>query len=181
MKNLLKLATGFLLLITLAANANATPVQFSGNDNWYEVVIVSNTWDSANSAADALSYKGLDGHLATVTSLDEWNFIKTLSQYGGNLWLGGTDSATEGTWEWVTGEAFNFTVWASGEPNNLGNEDCLETWHSGNDWNDSAGSTANSGYIVEYESASTVPEPATMVLVGIGLLGITGMGRKKRN
>ena len=34
-------------------------------------------------------------------------------------YLGGTDEKTEGVWEWITNEAWSFTKWAKGEPNNV--------------------------------------------------------------
>ena len=34
-----------------------------------------------------------------------------------DYWLGGTDSALEGGWVWVTGDTFGFTHWHTGQPN----------------------------------------------------------------
>jgi hypothetical protein len=46
---------------------------------------------------------------------------------GHQFWLGGSDWATEGKWIWEPkGEAFNFTNWLRGQPNNGdNNQHCL--------------------------------------------------------
>jgi len=60
-------------------------------------------------------------------------------------------------WQWVTGETFSFTSWATNEPNNFGcsgsvEEDNIQLTFS-NVWND-AGWCACYQYIVEYETGS---------------------------
>ena len=66
---------------------------------------------------------------------------------GSDPWFGYNDTASEGSWVWETGEAVSFTSWASGEPNNLGDEDCAHLYDSGL-WNDALCS-ASFGYICE--------------------------------
>ena len=81
------------------------------------------------------------GHFATITSEAEWHAIKEeLGTIPHGYYLGGTDEKTEGVWEWITGEAWKFTKWAKGEPNNVyrpqfGDEDQLQTWTSTSDCN----------------------------------------------
>ena len=40
-----------------------------------------------------------------------------------SVWIGGTDSANEGTWVWEDGSTFAYTSWNPGEPNNVGNRE----------------------------------------------------------
>ena len=50
-------------------------------------------------------------------------------------WIGLTDHVSEGTFEWVTGEAYSYENFCSGEPNNAGNEDYVEVMISSGCWN----------------------------------------------
>ncbi|HPF88854.1 MAG TPA: hypothetical protein PK537_12465, partial [Candidatus Limiplasma sp.] len=63
------------------------------NGHYYQYIPyptnTSETWTSAYDAAKALSYMGRTGYLATITSLEEDEFVNSLS--GGKTgWLGGT-------------------------------------------------------------------------------------------
>ena len=89
--------------------------------NRYEIVEGSFTWHEAKADAEKRG-----GHLATITSEAEWLIIKNifgdaLNQY--RIWLGATDEETEGEWRWVTGEAWDYTRWVGGEPNNSGKKE----------------------------------------------------------
>lgn len=109
------------------------------------------SWQDARAAAIATG-----GYLATISSEAENNRIFDL--VGNKIaWLGGTDAAIEGQWQWVSesgSTAFGFTKWAGGEPNNLFNEDYLATWGNGT-WNDLADNffarvaAGIDGYVIE--------------------------------
>jgi hypothetical protein len=81
----------------------------------YEIVTGNFTWTQAKADAES---KG--GHLATITSADEWQNIQQSlgsSLNGKNLWLGATDEEQEGVWKWITGESWGYTRWQRTEPN----------------------------------------------------------------
>ncbi len=65
----------------------------------------------------------LGGHLATISTAQEDEFLYTNFGYG---WLGATDEQEEGVWRWVTGEPWGYQNWAPGEPNN-----CCPSWNCG--------------------------------------------------
>jgi len=69
----------------------------------YQVFNDSLTWEDAKTICEA---KG--GHLATITSIQEQEFIGQIIENGAKdfYWLGGTDKANEGYWTWVTGESW---------------------------------------------------------------------------
>lgn len=71
------------------------------------------------------------GSLAAISSAAENGIVTGLPTTPATLpdvWIGLTDTAVEGTFTWVTGEALAYTNWRTGEPNNGGTsgmqEDC---------------------------------------------------------
>ncbi|MDP7649963.1 MAG: lectin-like protein, partial [Candidatus Thalassarchaeaceae archaeon] len=76
-----------------------------------------------------------------------------ISSVGRRLWIGGTDEEEEGNWKWVTGEAWSFQKWASGEPNNVGGEDVIEMYPNGK-WNDLP-KGARGSYILEIDKITS--------------------------
>jgi hypothetical protein len=72
--------------------------------------------------------------LAVFSSREEWGVIQaTLISGRPSVWIGATDAASEGSWLWVDGSPMMFSAWAPGEPNNSGDEDCVE---AADQWND---------------------------------------------
>jgi hypothetical protein len=85
---------------------NPTPQYNSANDHYYQFVAAGLSWDAAKASASNLSYRGLGGYLATVTSASEQAFAGSVvgsPTSGGYYWIGGSDAASEGIWKWVTG------------------------------------------------------------------------------
>ncbi|MCX6964698.1 MAG: putative Ig domain-containing protein [Verrucomicrobia bacterium] len=111
--------TGARVEVELKDTKTNKPAQVAGVSR-YEIVTGNFTWTQA--IADAEN-KG--GHLATITSANEWQNIQQSlgsSLNGKNLWLGATDAEQEGVWKWITGETWGYTRWLPGQPDNSGNE-----------------------------------------------------------
>ena len=79
------------------------------------------------------------GHLVTVTNAAESSQVQTLAKEANYPYflIGLNDTAKEGTFKWVTGEALSYTNWNSGEPNNDGSgEDYVLMFSADGTWND---------------------------------------------
>jgi hypothetical protein len=168
--------------VMFARGASAVPVYNPDNGHYYETVYSYNSvaWNDALEEAAASSYMGMTGHLATLTSEDEsqWAWFNLGKPYA--YFLGASDEETEGVWEWVTGEDWDYANWWPGEPNDLsGDEDYLEFWHYGS-WNDNnddwRSRDYHDGYIIEYETAQ-IPEPGTLLMIGAGF-GFLAAGKR---
>jgi cysteine-rich repeat protein len=87
--------------------------------------LASGSWSTVRSSC--LSW---GGDLAAISSAAEQSFVQTF--LATSSWIGGTDSVAEGTFGWTNGEAFAYTNWNPGEPNDTdANEDCIEIYGPG--------------------------------------------------
>jgi hypothetical protein len=170
----------------LAEPIRASPLQWKstqgGNDHYYEFILAPNIfWTDAKSAAQALTFAGVHGYLATVTSAPESAFMAAnFPEEAGpfqNGWLGGYQDMgapdyvePAGGWRWVSGEAWAYTNWfTSGpvEPDNLNGNQHFMRSNVGFQWDDFQNDPSNpsiqfvSGYFVEYPT----PEPGSLFLV----------------
>ena len=99
------------------------------NSHCYIVNRTASTWAAAESTCISAG-----GHLATITSTAENYFIYSITQT--SVWIGASDSISEGSFVWRDGTAVSFSAWASGEPNaSSTDEDCAEMTPYGY-WND---------------------------------------------
>ena len=74
------------------------------NGHFYEYVSSRGIkWTDAKAAAEATTFRGVKGYLATVTDERENLFVAQSIPGASNVWLGGTDAAKEGVWKWATG------------------------------------------------------------------------------
>ncbi len=127
----------------------------AANQHYYEYVSVPGglDWFAAEAAASAKSFRGVPGHLVTLTTAQENQFVFNNALLG-PAWLGGFQPAGSpepgGGWQWVTGETWDYTNWGPFEPNNsFGTEDTL-VYAANAEWNDVTRTNLNGGYIVEY-------------------------------
>ncbi|XP_066926792.1 CD209 antigen-like protein E [Clytia hemisphaerica] len=97
------------------------------------------------------------GHLVTVDSEDEFEYLMSnLREFKINrTWIGLNDMAQEGQWRWEYGDSSaGYIKFGKGEPNNAGNEDCVELVVPINGYNDlpcSKGNLRRRGFICEIE------------------------------
>jgi fibronectin type 3 domain-containing protein len=167
-----------------ALRADTFPLFNPLNGHYYQVISGNISWDQAKTAAEGRSWEGMQGHLATITSSSEKDFI---SQNAGDLangqyWLGGyqqSDSAEpDGGWRWVTDEVWGYTNWNAGEPNNSGGLE-NKTAFSGNgsgQWNDERFDGTLPGYLVEYDVPAAPPPPLELTAPVLVATGPSGRG-----
>jgi hypothetical protein len=183
----------FFVLPLATLTAAADPVLFDGR--YFEVVIASRiSWPDAKAAAEGRSYNGVEGHLVTIGSRAEDEFVDTLrrqvaGESGSEFWVGGyqTSCATAAPepacgWLWINGEPISptntaspYTNWQSGQPNNAtpsAKEDFLAIGAGSQPgWNDEGSTTPIAGYVVEYGDSVTVPATTCTEAIGCNPTG----------
>lgn len=99
--------------------------------------------------------ENLGGNLVSIQSQAENDCILgALTDIGqsGTIWIGLGDEAVEGDFVWYDQSPVNYTNWAPGEPNQSGNEDCVQIYPGGSDpgmWNDLDCDDGDSKSIIE--------------------------------
>lgn len=164
--------------IEITASEFVSGVTYSADTgHYYKAVTASVNFATASAAATSSTFQGQNGYLVTITSAAEDNYVLNKVDVN-NIWIGATDSASEGAWRWETGTAvtspekgkqfwtgasagdnytndgLNYANWCDGEPNDSSsNEDYAVTkWSGGSCWNDLSGTTLAGGYVIEYGS-----------------------------
>ncbi len=90
----------------------------------YQSIDKARNWNDAKEHCESMN-----GHLATITSQAEWDFIiyefNYLHMTNTHHWVGGSDEISEGEWEWITGESWKISWWHSGQPDGTVSQNSL--------------------------------------------------------
>ncbi len=140
--------------------------------DWVEGI--ENTWDYVFSLDDRLNNSSGIGSLYQIGGAGTGTILNSEDFLSGGIYRNGQevaydagtdDALASGTWNVVNSESISFVVDIAGTTLLYGD-------NIGIHW----GMTCANDVI---EGAAPVPEPATMLLLGTGLIGIAGVSRKK--
>ena len=164
--------------------SDSTAVHNTKNGHYYEFVAEEElTWPQAKKLAESrvleVNGKFLRGYLVTLAEEHEQELLKKHFLGPPNVktdvWMGGTDSAVDDEWRWVTGpegkadggkgklfsignKAVGYAAWLGSEPNNSGGIESYMQWNhvprptsTPASWNDQPiDKPGSKGYFVEY-------------------------------
>jgi len=171
--------------VTVSAEVPTPAAQGDFDGRHYEIIAANNiSWTTANAAAGAATYQGVNGHLATITSAAEDLFIESLRLSAElaipETWVGGlTESESECSpvpgcgWMWINDEGPistpqvptpSYSNWLTNEPNNAGGSEKHLAVGLFNQygWNDEGNLGLIGGYVIEYDTPTPVdPEECT--------------------
>ena len=145
------------------------------NGHSYYLFDEGRTWERAKAYCEALG-----GYLVTIDDEAEQDAVEDLLAQSGtknSYWLGG--GLSNGSWQWVTNEAWNYTKWGNGQHDGDGNALMIYNntfnGYTRGDWgninsdgtdgdNDFFG-TENFGFICEWGTPAEPPPPPNKFIV----------------
>lgn len=159
--------------------SNPNVVYSTATNSFYEYVATSTTWSAANTAAQAKTLNGVNGHLAVITSDAENTYLESLLNVGESAWLAGSGNGAGASWAWNAGAeagmefslgsvASNnmYNAWLAGEPNDgSGNTVYARLREGTGDWTDRPDSDTYH-YLIEWEAGAMNDDNAADILNG---------------
>ncbi len=166
----------------------------AGTGNFYQYTNATVVYATASTAASSSLVVGVAGHLVTIGSAAENTLVTGMIT--NDVWMGASDSATEGEWFWIDGPESGtqfwtgggggnpfggaYTNWRVGEPDNttVDNHGLLRT---DGQWRDREAGADQEAYVIEWEGADVIAAAAgntTILNGGDGLddlYGSTGL------
>lgn len=125
-----------------------TALNYHGHS--YAVCLLPMKWKAAQTYAETFG-----GYLACPSTKEEYDwFKKTFYLAGRALWMGASDERVEGTWRWVSGEAFDFNDWPLNQtaPDN---RDDVQHWlflrGDTGQWDDVNGDQYTMPFVIEWD------------------------------
>ena len=111
--------------------ANVNVLNYNGHS--YACYYGCATWEEASELC-----KTQGGYLAVIDSQEENDVVFAFARSQGydNVYIGLSDSLSEGTWEWVTGDAVEYSNWNPGEPNAFTDSEDYAVFADDGTWND---------------------------------------------
>jgi Ca2+-binding RTX toxin-like protein len=150
--------------------------------SFYTLVTSGNNWIQSNTAAQAAVLNGVNGHLVTITSQTELDYL--LSATGvDSYWVDGGDYTNEGAWrsysgadsgaqyysESGVGAVNNYSdLFAAGQPNNGSTENYAYLYSVDSGIADSGltGFAHSVGYIIEWDAEDIMADLSANILNG---------------
>ncbi|MGD2121212.1 MAG: filamin/ABP280 repeat domain-containing protein [Gemmatimonadota bacterium] len=143
----------------------------NGTGNAYQYMVGGRSWNSAQNQVQSDYLLGIQGHLVDILGQEENDFVKNFFSTDPSLcpdetnekkckykgWIGLTDDAVEGQFEWTTGAPTVFFKWPDGQTaadqpeDRKGNLDHVEIGLSGIWGIINGASSTNEGYFVEWD------------------------------
>jgi hypothetical protein len=142
--------TGTPIEITVITDSSTTttsswPQPAGGNCHAYRVINSPNSWTGASNFAASQTYQTVSGHLATIDTANENEFVRSLLGME-NYWLGG--SLTDTGYTWMNLDPTSYTNWASAPTGAVG--DALIMANNGL-WS-TAVPSAQMPYVIEFDT-----------------------------
>jgi len=113
-----------------ALECGAEELWFEGSCWWFDV------WKSYNwaQAEDVCNARQMS--LASIHSEMEQAFVHAMTAEGHFCWIGFSDAAKEGRWQWSDGTPVDYLNWDPMQPDGGDSEDCAYTWGIDGEWGD---------------------------------------------